>query len=103
MVKKCATVAGHVNIGITIIIKISDRDALTVVSLARESSLFSSVCKRAIAVVAIQDGTKRLGGLVNVGRSGLYEKEIHQAVLVVVDQTHAGSHGFEIILFLGLG
>src|SRR5271167_724524 len=39
---------------------------------------------------------------VGVRFARLHEKEIHQAVLVVVKPSDAGAHGFEIILFFGL-
>ncbi len=37
---------------------------------------------------------------VDVGRGGLHEKQIHQAVLVVVDPADTGAHGFQIIFLL---
>ena len=40
---------------------------------------------------------------VDVGGGGLDEVEIHQAILVIVDGGHSSAHGFEVILFVGLG
>ena len=44
-----------------------------------------------------------MSGFVRVGGSGLNEVKVHESVLIVVDPSHAGAHGLEVVLLVALG
>ena len=102
MIENRAAVAGDVKIRVAVIVVVSDGDALAIMPGASDAGLFCDVGKRAVAVVAIKRGTKRMRRLVDIRGRGLHEEKIHQAVLVIVDPTDAGAHGFKIIFLIGL-
>src|SRR6266404_6711127 len=103
VIEDAAAVPGYVDVGIIVIVEVTDGYALAIMSFASESSFSGDIGEGTVAIVVVQRGAKRIGRLVNVGGSGLHEKEIHQAVLVVIEPGDASPHGFQIIFFFRLG
>ena len=92
-------IAGHVQIGIAVVIEIADRHALAVVAFAADAGFLGHIGERSVAIVVVERGAQGMRRLVDVGRRRLDEIQVHQAVLVVVDPADAGAHGLEIIFF----
>ena len=101
MIQNRVVVAGHVKIGVAIVIEVADGDALAVMPFAAKTGFFGDVRKRAISIVVIEGAAQRMRRLVNVGGGGLHEEQIHPSVLIVVEPRDTGTHGFEIIFLVG--
>ena len=102
VIQNGAAIASHIQIGISIIVEVSDRHALTVVAFAANAGFIGDIGERSVAVIVVERAAQGMRRLINIGGGGLDEEEIHQAILIVVDPAHAGSHGFEVILFFRL-
>ena len=102
MVENGAAVARHVQIVVAVIVEIADSDSLAIVSFASDTGLVGHVSKCAVPVVVVQRTAQRMRRLVNIRRGGLYEVQIHQPVLVIIDPGDAGAHGLQVVLFLSL-
>ena len=94
MIKNGVVIAGHVEIGIAIIIEVADSNSLAIMSFATHAGFFGDVGESPIAVVVIKRAAQGMRRLVNVGRRGLDEEEVHQPVLVIVEPGDTGAHGF---------
>jgi len=102
VIKNGAAITGNVEIGVAIVVVITHGDALAVMIFGRDTGFFSDVGEGAVTVVVIERGTERVIGLIEFGRAGLDEVEVHQAVLIVIEPGDAGAHSFKVELFLGL-
>ena len=102
MIENGTAVAGDIQIGIAIIVEVADSNALAVVAFTAHAGFFRDVGESSVAVVVIKRAAQRMRRLVDVGCGRLDEVQIHEAVLIVVDPSDTGSHGFEVILFVGL-
>ena len=65
------------------------------------AGFLGDVGERPVAIVVVESTTKRMRRLVNVGRRGLDEEEVHQPILVIVEPGHTGAHGFQIVFLVG--
>src|SRR6266576_5294039 len=102
VVKDPAPVSRDVKIGIAVVVKVANSNALAVVTFTADAGFFRDIGEGSIAVVVIKRTANRMRWLVEIRRRRLNEVKIHQAVLIVIDPCDTGSHSFEIILFLGL-
>ena len=102
VIKNGAAIAGDVQIRIAVIVEVTDRHSLTVVTFAADAGFLGDIGESSVAVVVVERAAQRMRRFVNIGGSRLDEIQIHQAILVVVDPGHACPHGFEIIFFVGL-
>src|SRR5438552_610655 len=103
VVKDGAVVSGYVEIGIAVIVEVSDGNTLAVMPRATHAVFFGDIGKGSVTVVMVEGAAQRMGRFVNVGGGGLDKKEIHQTVLIVVEPGDASAHGFKIVLFVGGG
>ena len=103
MVEKGAAIPGDVDVRESIVVKIADRDTLAVMAFTAKASFIGDIGEGSIPVVVIERTAEGTRGLVDVGGSRLDEEQVHQTVLVIIEPGHAGAHGFEIVLLVGLG
>ena len=101
MVEDGAAVSGHVEVGVAVVVEITDGDALAVKSFGADAGLFRHFGKRPVSVVAVKRGMQGPRGLIDVGRGGLDEVEVEQPVLIVINPAEAGAHRLEVILLVG--
>jgi hypothetical protein len=89
---------GNENVGATIVVVITDRDAHAIAGTGK-ASFFSDVGKCAVVVVAVE--------AVRVDGRGFFERrdlgaidtvDVEEAVVVVVKERNAGDHGLGLIL-----
>ena len=102
MIKDGAAIAGHVHIGVAVIVEVRDGNTLAVMPLSAHASFFGDVGKRSVTIIVVKRRAQGMRWFVNVSSGRLDKVEIHQAVLVIVDPADAGAHGFEVILFFCL-
>ncbi len=105
VIQDVLSVARDEEIGIAIIVVVADRDAHAVVASARarQACGFRRVREAAIFILAIKAiPVARVGTikfLWKQHRAGhapaIYQKNVEQAVVVVVEQGHATRHGFD--------
>ena len=102
MIEDGTSIPRDIKIGIAVIVEVADGNTLAVVSFTADAGFFRYIGESSIAVVVIKRAANRMWRLVDIGGGGLNEVQIHQAILIVIDPRHAGSHSFEIILFFRL-
>ena len=96
-------VAGQIQIGISVIIEITDGNALPIEPFASDAGLFGDIGECVVAIIAVKGALQGLWRFVEVCGRRLYEEDIHQAVLVEVEPGNARANGFQIILVSCLG
>ena len=102
MVEDGAAVAGDVEIGISVVVEVRDGDSLSVLVFSSDAGFLRDVGKSSIAIVVVKRGAQGTGRFVNVSGRRLYEEQVLESVLIVVDPPDARAHGFKVILFFGL-
>src|SRR5262249_46816041 len=70
VIENRALVAGHIKIGITVVVVVGDRDALAIVIFGCYAGLFRDIGKGSVAVVVVERGAHRMIGFVEFGRAG---------------------------------
>ena len=64
-----ATIAGDVQVGISVVVEVANRHTLAVVTFASHAGLFGHIGECAVAIVAIESRAQRMRRLVGVGRA----------------------------------
>src|SRR5579859_7706338 len=103
VIKNRAPITGDIQIGIAIIVEVSDSHALAVVPFSANAGFLRHVGEGTIAVIVVKRAAQGMRWFVDVGGCGLNEVQIHQAILVVIDPSDACAHGFKVVLFFSLG
>src|ERR1700682_4347871 len=98
VVENRSAITSDIEIGIPVIVVVTDRYALSIMARTANSSLFRDVGESPIAIVVVESTTKRMWRLINIGRRGLDEEEVHQSVLVIVEPSDTRTHRFEVVL-----
>jgi len=102
VVEDGAAMAGDIQIGESIIVNITHRNALAVMAFSTDASFLAHVGEGSVTVIVVERASQGVRRFVSVGRGRLNEEKVHESVLVAVDPADARAHGFEIILFFGL-
>ena len=96
-------IAGHVDVGVAIVIVIADGDAEEKCAVGTNFAGGGHVGESAVAVVAIEGGLRGVGGMEERSETAVDEESVEIAVLVVVEPGDAGAHGLGIHALGGLG
>ena len=91
--------ADDVEVGKPIVIVVTNRDPHPENAGRRHACLGGDVCKRPIAVVAIQRSAQRTLRLIHLSRRAIHQVEIQPPIVIEVDPRRACSHGFDQVLF----
>src|SRR5919108_2562066 len=103
VIKDGASVPGHVQIRIAIVVEVAHGDSLPIVSFTTHAGFLSNICKGTVAIIVVKSAAQGMRRFVNVGRSRLDKEQVHEPVLIVDDPGYARAHGLKGILLLGLG
>src|SRR5262249_35921854 len=96
------SISRNIEIRKAVVIEIAHCNTLAVMTLTGDSRFFRDIRESSIPVIVIKRAANRMRWFVKVRRGGLSEVQVHQTVLIVVDPSHPGSHGLEVVLLFGL-
>ena len=95
VIEDASSIAEYEQIGEAVVVVVTHGYAHSEQTLSAYASADGDIGEGAIAVVAVKRASQRLPGAVRGGRRAIYEVQIQQAILVVVDPTAACAHGFD--------
>ena len=93
LVQDAAPVSGHQHVRPAVVVVIPNGDAHAEIRPGH-AGLFRDVGKRAVAVVLVQGIAQRLGWLVKIAGAAVHQKDIHPAVVVVIQKGAARAQRF---------
>src|SRR6185437_3345855 len=76
----------------TVVVVIADGNSHAEKSFGADARLLSDVCKRAVAVIAVERAAKRMRGVVNASGGAIHEVKVHQPVLVIINPGATRAH-----------
>ncbi len=100
LVKNALAVGSDEDIGPAIVIVITHSHAHAE-RTARDAGLFGDIGKGSIAIVLIESVANGLVWLVEIAGARIDQVEIHPAVVVVIEESGAVSHGFWKMAMIG--
>ena len=102
VIKRIAAVRGDVNVGPAIAVVIADGNTHAERLGVSDPSLFGDVGESAVVVVVVERVPQRLLWREEVGRAAVDDKDVHPAVVVVVEEGASRADRFGIVALVRL-
>ncbi len=74
VIENGAAIAGHIQIGIAVIVEVADGNALAVMAFTADAGFLGDIGESSVAVVVVERATQRMRRFVDVSRGGLDEE-----------------------------
>src|SRR5215831_6383585 len=85
VIKDALTISGDENVGPAIVVVITDRDSHPEGGSA-DSGLLGDVREGSVAIVFVEGVADRLGGLPEVARAAVHEKDVHPSIVIEIQE-----------------
>ena len=103
VIENAAAVTADEQVGEAIIVVVAHRDAHPEQALGSDAGCHCYVGESSITIVPVERASQRVRRSVDLRRGSVYQVEIKQSVLVVVDPAASRTHGLDQVLLRGGG